>query len=101
MNKSLIITIGLVLTVITGFALFTHLHPTKEMYHDRLAAIAKEVNRSGASWKAGVNSKWINSDIEGVKAHMGAYLNYEDSGVTLETVSTEAKNIPASFDSRE
>lgn len=47
-----------------------------------------------------MNVRWVNSDIAGVKAQMGA-LEGAPAGLQVETVNDVADSLPESFDSRE
>lgn len=74
---------------------------TEEKYHERLARIAEDVNNANLTWKAGVNTKWTDADIDGVMAHCGTYLDDQnENAVRVETVTFVADNIPAEFDAR-
>lgn len=100
MNKTaLYVACGLLLATFTGYVAFETFRYTEEKYHDRLHRIAEKVNSMNTTWKAGSNSKWINADIDGVKAHMGVLEG--NSGVNLEVKETVANGLPESFDSRD
>ena len=101
-TTAIIVTVGLLLTtVFTGVALFEALkHNTPTPYHDNLNKIAEEINSLHTTWKAGVNSRWVNSDIAGVKAQMGV-LEGEPNGINVETVDDVLTELPDTFDARE
>ncbi|EAR92351.1 papain family cysteine protease (macronuclear) [Tetrahymena thermophila SB210] len=98
-HTALILSASFLLIALTGFATYEIFRFKHQKYHDRLKQIAEKVNNSNTTWKAGENIKWINSDIAGVKAHMGTLLN-QKSGVKLEKVNRQANNLPSEFDSR-
>ncbi|KAL4473731.1 hypothetical protein ABPG74_022595 [Tetrahymena malaccensis] len=98
-QSALIITAGILLAALTGFVAFEAFRYKQEKYHDKLKQIIQKVNSSNSTWKAGENIKWINSDIAGVKAHMGVKLGQE-SGIKLETVSAQVNGLPEEFDAR-
>jgi len=60
------------------------------------------VNGGGASWRAGVNSRWVDVSVEEASAFMGTFLT---GGPVLpmkpEISAAEAAAIPDSFDSRD
>lgn len=91
---------GLLLAAITGMLVFESMRQKTIRFDERLQTIAKDVNAKGSTWKAGVNSKWVNSDIAGVKAQMGVLLK-KSSGIKLTKVDNSSSDLPESFDSRE
>jgi len=101
-TATVLVTVGLLLaTVFTGVALFEAFkHNTPAPYHDNLSKIAEEINSLHTTWKAGVNSRWVNSDIAGVKAQMGV-LEGEPNGIFVETVNDVQADLPDTFDARE
>lgn len=101
-HTAIIIAAGLMAAALTGFITYEALRHKEFKYHDKLNKIAQKVNSLNSTWKAGENAKWVNSDITGVKAHMGVILD-KKSSIQLETVShnlESAETLPVEFDSR-
>lgn len=99
-SKIVFVIGGLLLAAFTGMLVFEGLRQKTIRFDERLQTIAKDVNAKGSTWKAGVNSKWVNSDIAGVKAQMGVLLK-KSSGVKLTSVDNSSTDLPENFDARQ
>ena len=99
MKGSLFIISALILASFTAYYFGSNLSFKQEKNHERLAKIAKEVNDANLTWKAGENSRFVDSDLEGVLGSLGAILD-NNHGINVSTINNVALNIPDSFDSR-
>ncbi|EAR95088.1 papain family cysteine protease (macronuclear) [Tetrahymena thermophila SB210] len=98
-RQTIFIVAALLSAALTGFYTYEALKHKEFKYSDRLKQLAEEVNNANTTWKAGENIKWINADIAGVKAHLGALEG--DNGENLPVSNAVKADLPTAFDARQ